>query len=369
VQQLEIIEQPKRFITRGFKPVRIPFDSEAEWLEQRMHAIGGSDIGSVVGFNGYRTALDVYLEKIGLVQPPDLSKNNAVRMGKKLEPIVIEVYEEDAGEKVHRVHAILQHPEHTWMRCSLDGRVVGKPWIVEAKTVGVWAQRNGQWGDAESDAVPLSYLAQTQWGMSIADAERCAVPVLVGGQEPRIYYVERDDALIELLAERGHEFWQRVLMAIPLVNEYHDLVSRGWASLGEKIMAIHGEIMRIAPAAQTEDDAFKKWHMQVDGKQIEASDEIYAMDRELRDVDAARKAAEERSDQLKTALKDYMQDAETLVYGREPIRTWKHQTATLLDGGRLKVEKPDVWDEYSYENPSRVMRAKNPPKPKGKKAA
>lgn len=369
--QQALIEVPQRFVTRGTKPVSIPYENEAEWLAHRTHGIGGSDIGSVVGFNRYRSAVDLFFEKIGLAAPQDLSKNNAVRLGKLLEPVVIQIYEEDTGEKVHRVHRILQHPQHTWMRCSLDGRVVGKPWIVEAKTVGLWAARSEEWAEAEEqkDGVPLPYLAQGQWNIAISDAEKCVFPVLVGGQEPRLYIVERDDELIEILAQRGMEFWKRVLAAIPLVNEMRQL-ERSEIAGGkqERLAELNAAIMQLAPPSQTEADAFKKWGMEVEGKTTQATDEIYVAERELREWDARKKEAEEQIEQRKALIKDYMQDAETLLYGSEPLRTWKHQSSTVLDGSRLKIERPEIWQAYSYENYTRVLRAKNPPK-KGKKAA
>lgn len=370
LQQTIPFEEPQnRLITRGVKPVRVEYADENEWLELRGHGIGGSDIGAVVGFNKYRTALDVWLEKTGQVAPVDLSKNNAVRLGKKLEPIVIELYEEDRGEKVHRVHAILSRHDHPWMRCSLDGRIVGKPWIIEAKTVGFWAHRLGDWGDEDNtDAVPLPYMAQAQWNMAVSDAVRCIVPVLVAGQEPRYYTIERDDELIDMLFARGHDVWDRVEIAIPLVERIRELESSERRPISE-IDKLRCKLLEIAPASQTIEDVTKKWPMEIEGKKIEATPEIYALERELRAVGAAKKQAEDRYEDLKLSIGEYMQDAEILTYGNEPIRTYKFQATQRLDGGRLKVEQPEIYAAYTYESQSRVLREKNPPKAKKGKIA
>ena len=38
-------------------------NSREEWLRERKTYLGGSDLGSIIGANKYKTALDVYLEK------------------------------------------------------------------------------------------------------------------------------------------------------------------------------------------------------------------------------------------------------------------------------------------------------------------
>ena len=38
-------------------------NSKEQWLQERKTYIGGSDLGSILGINNFRTALDVYFEK------------------------------------------------------------------------------------------------------------------------------------------------------------------------------------------------------------------------------------------------------------------------------------------------------------------
>ena len=38
-------------------------DNKEEWLKERKTYIGGSDLGSILGINNFRTELDVYFEK------------------------------------------------------------------------------------------------------------------------------------------------------------------------------------------------------------------------------------------------------------------------------------------------------------------
>lgn len=38
-----------------------------EWLEQRRNGIGGSDAAVIVGLNPYRSRLELYADKLGLM--------------------------------------------------------------------------------------------------------------------------------------------------------------------------------------------------------------------------------------------------------------------------------------------------------------
>ena len=58
----------------------------AEFHDRRRKGVGGSDVGKIMGVSAFGSALDVYCEKLGLVdQKPD---NFPMRMGRKMEPII-----------------------------------------------------------------------------------------------------------------------------------------------------------------------------------------------------------------------------------------------------------------------------------------
>ena len=50
-----------------------------EWLLLRRKGIGGSDAAAIVGLNRWRSAFDVYAEKVGL--KPEQPDNEAMRRG------------------------------------------------------------------------------------------------------------------------------------------------------------------------------------------------------------------------------------------------------------------------------------------------
>jgi hypothetical protein len=80
-----------------------------QWFEERRKGIGGSDAAAVAGLSRYRTPIQVYMEKLGLIDPPE--ENEAMYWGKKLEDLVAEEFSQkeryppapsasvDAGER------------------------------------------------------------------------------------------------------------------------------------------------------------------------------------------------------------------------------------------------------------------------------
>ncbi|MFR4400922.1 MAG: YqaJ viral recombinase family protein, partial [Peptococcus niger] len=53
--------------------------SQEEWLEQRKKGIGGSDAGAICGLNPWKSAVEVYLDKLG--ELPPVEDNERMRMG------------------------------------------------------------------------------------------------------------------------------------------------------------------------------------------------------------------------------------------------------------------------------------------------
>lgn len=60
---------------------------KAEWLRYRKSGIGGSDAGAICGLNPYRTAMEVYNDKIS-EDVGKISDNEAMRQGREFEDYV-----------------------------------------------------------------------------------------------------------------------------------------------------------------------------------------------------------------------------------------------------------------------------------------
>ena len=109
--------------------------SEDVWVQHRRAGIGGSDLGGILGVSPYSSPLSVWLAKVEGHQKP---VSRAAHRGKMCEDWIRREAAERNGWKVKQVHAILQHPLHTWMLANVDGVVTNlgpKHEILEIKFI------------------------------------------------------------------------------------------------------------------------------------------------------------------------------------------------------------------------------------------
>lgn len=177
-----------------------------EWLAIRSKGIGSSDAAAAIGLSSYKCSLSLWLEKTGRHQPEDLSNKEAVVWGTVLEPVLAKMYAERTGRKVRRVNAVLQHPDYPFMLANLDREVVTDTGtgILEIKTAGYYSMQLWE------DGVPVAYQCQVLHQLAVTGHAWADVAVLLGGQEFRIYRIERDDDKIADLIQREAQFWSCV---------------------------------------------------------------------------------------------------------------------------------------------------------------
>lgn len=177
--------------------------SREEWLRIRNRGLGSSDAAAAIGLSPYKSPLELWLEKTGRKAPEDLSRSEPVYWGTALEPILAKVYAERTGNKVRRVNAVLQHPEHAFMLANLD-RAVGGDGVLEIKTAGHHSAPFWEEG------IPEAYQCQVLHQLAVTGKTWADVAVLIGGQDFRIYRIEREDDKVEALIEREAAFWHQV---------------------------------------------------------------------------------------------------------------------------------------------------------------
>lgn len=70
----------------GAKMITVDLNQRSEeWLEWRAQGITASDIPILLGLSPYKTPWQLWAEKVGRINPPDLSKNPNVQRGNRLE--------------------------------------------------------------------------------------------------------------------------------------------------------------------------------------------------------------------------------------------------------------------------------------------
>lgn len=203
-------------------------DGESMEKINRNKGLGGTDIGCVIGVNPWRTAMDVYLDKLGITEPQ--ADNEAMYWGREMEPVLAKRYQKETGIELYIPDSSdlpIHHWENSWYLGSPDALIGSSP--VENKdgsrtytvTGGVDFKTTGRregWGAPGSDEVPEWIHTQADWYMGLTGAEWWDIAVLFFSprREFSIYRIPRNQELIDNLIEAGREFWENhVIPRIP----------------------------------------------------------------------------------------------------------------------------------------------------------
>jgi len=288
---------------------------------ERKGFIGGSDISAVMGMNRWKTPLQLWSEKTGKIESPDLSGNEAVEMGTELEETVARMFTKRTGKKVRRAPKNYQHPKRDWMRCQVDRLVVGTDELLECKTASAWKEK--EWEDEE---IPTEYILQVNWQLGITGREIGHIAVLIGGQKFLYKEIEFDPELFDNQEKAAIIFWQ-------MVKDDQ------------------------APLAMGDDNAFMiEIHPESD-EQLQDVEEMNASIALLQQLKATIKDTLEQKDEVEAKLKQVIGDNLGIQTSDYKI-TWKKQTTKRLDQKNLKEEQPEIYNRYAYDSDSRVLRVR-----------
>lgn len=340
-------------------------EARLEWLSSRQRGIGGSDVAAIMGVSPYRTALDVYYDKVTPIVE-DRQTSEAAYWGTQLEEVVAQEFSRRTGMKVQRVTETIssqltayvgdQAPAD-WARGNIDRAVINPELagvvkltknprfveqglklttdtILECKTASTY--KSSEWGASQEaeikegevtseHEIPVYYETQVQWYMGVTGAKRCFVAVLIGGQDFRIYLVERNEPVIQALATACFEFFEKHVRA------------------------------RIPPEP-TSVEGVKRLFPQDSGEMSEASNDEAALIGEYRNLKGQIAELEAQQKAVASKLICAIGERAGLTIGGEKAATYKTQTANRFSSTALKAARPEIFAEYVKTASTRVLR-------------
>ena len=298
--------------------------------ENRHLYIGGSDIAKVMGLSRWGTPLSLWAEKTGKIPPKDLSNIEAVELGNDLEDFVANKFSQKTGKAVRRSPKVYQHPQYPYMVAHIDRLVTGTDELLECKTCSFF--KKDEW---EGEEIPQEYILQVIWYLGITGRRIGHIAVLIGGQSFKYKQIEFDSELFDKMVDAAKDFWQHVQDDTPV-----DIVASDDETLKD-LYSNHSEVMidLIPTDAQTK----------------QACDVLEEKVGYLQEIKMHIKQLQDEQKEIETSVKDIIKDnlgIKTPKY----IITWKNQTTTKLDAAKLRQERPETFEDYSYESSYRVMR-------------
>lgn len=225
-------------------------------MPDRRLILGGSDIASIFGVSPWKSALDLYEEKTAaeVIEPIiEPERDKLYRRGKKLEPWVMELLEEERGIFIQKRNQRYSDAQYPWMACEIDFEYMDSEGLCngDVKTISPFAA--GEWGAEDTDEFPLYYCLQFLWGMMVTGRPKCLVAALIGADDLRVYQVQRDEELIAEMRRRAVQFWfENIEKRIPPppqnVSDTHKLLLRYGGFIvqnDEEIMGSLGKLREV----------------------------------------------------------------------------------------------------------------------------
>jgi len=122
------------------------------------------------------------------------------------------------GLRANRTGALLRSKVWPWLGCTLDGWVENPERSENAVTglrdlyvpFEVKTTRSRTAAEDWEEGVPPDVVPQVQAQLAVTGASRALVAAVVFGSPPAYAWVERDEPMIERIAEAAREFWERV---------------------------------------------------------------------------------------------------------------------------------------------------------------
>lgn len=203
--------------------------SEAEWQTLRQSfvdrgMVGGSDAGTLLGFNKYKSAINLFYQAIGINNLPN-RMNGAMLHGKQLEDYVADCWQYYDGteegwvdntlknnkiKKFRKVKAIIENPKYPVLFANIDAKITKHPnygrkaGVLEIKTI------SGYSADSYEAGLPPSYLLQVQHYMMVTEWNYAEICYLKDGRELGCVTFEADADIQTAILDAAINFNRRV---------------------------------------------------------------------------------------------------------------------------------------------------------------
>jgi putative phage-type endonuclease len=211
-------------------------DRTPEWFEFRQNGLGASSAAIVCGLSPYKpTPMELYHHKIGTMEL-DRTMSAPAFHGIHQEDYVANIWKYYDGtedgymenfennkiiRQAQNLVGFVQNPKYPHLYCNLD-RVIKKGsrklnddgtlsdeitttlCPLEIKTMNSFVYK-------KYDGVPDMYIVQVHQQMMIMECDYAEIAILIDGRGFKVFPIERNEDIVDMITERTYDFWSRVL--------------------------------------------------------------------------------------------------------------------------------------------------------------
>jgi putative phage-type endonuclease len=169
----------------------------------RASGIGSSDIAALCGEDPMKSALDVWLDKIGRGVP--FAQNDQADLGHLLEPVIADRFARRHAVEIESL-TTMAHPEVPFALATPDRWIRGSRELIETKNVGYRMMR--RWRALSGEYVVPPYVQlQGQWQCFVTGSRAFWVVALLGGRDFVEERFDADEEIADGLVSIAREFW------------------------------------------------------------------------------------------------------------------------------------------------------------------
>lgn len=300
--------------------------SRDEWLDLRRTGIGGSDVGSIVGVNRFRSAYEVWLDKTGRLPDQDLTDVDAVHFGIVFEDAVADRFAYRTGFEVWHPKATFRDRDRLWRLANPDRLMVdadGVVGVLECKTAGLFMA--DEWAEG---SIPESYELQTVHYAGVLGLPYAYLAVLIGGQRLEYRRVDIDPDYVADVDKVIEEFW---------------------------VDNVQADVPPPVDASKACTDVLlRMWEAQ-EGI-VDLGEEGLALAREYRAAMAAEKEADARKSLAGNQLRALLGERTVGTANGQKVATWTESEPKRFDLKQFEADHPDLYAQYRRTHKQRSLR-------------
>lgn len=258
--------------------------------------LGCSQLAQALGVTrNFGTRYDLWAEHTGRKTREDIGNELRVALGTPMEDVLKPFVEAKLGRKLRRDRHEYVHPSLPLV-ANLDFRAEAlkgehhRP-VVDMKTSLGWGAKY-RFGEDGTDQVDEGVLLQVQGYTLLTGAPVAYVAALVPGPELKLYTIEADQELHEMIEDGVADFWRLVETDTP-------------------------------PDPETEAEARQRWPRHSEGNILEADEEVMALMCQLADCKRRGREVADEEQGIKDRLLPLLADADSVRRGEMSLATYR----------------------------------------------
>ncbi|MEM1966503.1 MAG: YqaJ viral recombinase family protein [Nitrososphaerota archaeon] len=277
-------------------------------MKDRSTYIGASESAALFGVHPHLTAYELWAIKLGQISPPP--PNEAMLWGQILQAVILAAWKNIHRRPLLRGHKFRRHPRYKFIGCNLDALSTdanGNPVILECKVSSRW------W-----DSIPEHYWIQVQHQMYVTGIPRARLVVLFAGIQLEEFEVAYSTTMGQTIENACIDFWNNyILKKVPPPMKLKDF---------ERYAIPEGSVFATEEIAQL----ITQRYPEVLQRYTEALEQYEC---------------------IRNMIKEYMGNAEALLYGSHILATWKR---SANGARRLVIRSPRVHSVLSESSSPNV---------------